>query len=159
MDFEKLKQWMEIARKYQSGDFWNGMLDQSSFNQFMRENMDMGANAATNPLGQRPNKSNYPFIDIYMTDLEVIVLADLAGFKKEEIQVSVSGNKLLIKGTSSPIAGGQPIVQERNQGPFQRIIDLPEPTDSNQIKAKFQNGLLTLTYKRLYIQEERVPIE
>ncbi|KAB2331506.1 Hsp20/alpha crystallin family protein [Cytobacillus depressus] len=165
MDFEKLKQWMEVARKYQSGDFWNGMLDQSSFNQFMKENMDMGSsagpgpNAGANSLGRRPYNSKFPSIDIYMTDLEIIVLADLAGYKKEDLQVSVSGNKLLLKGTSSPIVSGQAIVQERNQGAFQRIIDLPEPTDSNQIKAKFQNGLLTLTYKRLYIQEETVPIE
>ncbi|MEH7392656.1 Hsp20/alpha crystallin family protein [Bacillus sp. JJ1503] len=141
------------------------MLDQSSFKQFMKENMDMGPttgispNEAANSLGRRPSNAKFPSVDIYMTDLEVIVLADLAGFKKEDLQVSVSGNKLLLKGTSSLIVSGQAIIQERNQRPFERIIDLPEPTDSNQIKAKFQNGLLILTYKRLYIQEERVPIE
>ncbi|MBU8878542.1 Hsp20/alpha crystallin family protein [Bacillus sp. FJAT-29790] len=157
MDFEKLKQWMELAQKYQSGDFWNGMLDQSSFSQFMKENMDMGP--SSDAKGQPSSRTVYPNIDIYMTDSEVIVLADLAGYAKEDIQVSVSGNKLLLKGMSTPIVGGQPILQERNQGQFQRVIELPEPADTNQIRAKFQNGLLTLTYKRIYLQEERVTIE
>jgi len=159
MDFDKLKQWLELARKYQTGDFWNGIFDQSTLNQFMKENMDMGTSgpeSSANPFSQNPT---FPKVDIYMTDSEIIILADLAGFKKEDLHVSVSGNKLLIKGTASPIAGIQPILQERFQGPFQRTVDLPEPTDSNRIKAAFKDGLLTLTYKRLNIQEERVPIE
>ena len=157
MDFDKLRQWMELAKKYQSGDFWGGMLDQSSFQQFMKENMDMGPSG--DPTGQRMMKSTFPNTDIYINDFEVIVIADLPGYKKEDLHVSVSGNKLLLKGSAVPLIAGEPILQERVQGPFQRIIELPEPTESNGIKARFQNGLLTLSYKRKYMQEEKITID
>lgn len=156
MDFDKLKEWMELAKKYQSGDFWNGMLDQSSFNQFMKDSMEMPSNE---PSGQRTMKNQYPSIDIYINEFEVIIIADLPGYKKEDLHVSVSGNKLLLKGSSVPIVAGEPVLQERIQGQFQRIIELPEATESSQIKAKFHNGLLTLTYKRKYIAEEKVIID
>ncbi|WP_066288244.1 Hsp20/alpha crystallin family protein [Bacillus sp. FJAT-29937] len=157
MDFDKFKQWMELAKKYQSGDFWNGMLDQSSFQQFMKENMDMASN--NEPPAQTSMNNNFPNTDIYINEFEVIIIADLPGFKKENLHVSISGNKLLLKGTSVPIITGQPVLQERVQGEFQRIIELPEPTESNQVKAKFQNGILILTYKRKYIYEEKVIID
>ncbi|MBS4223156.1 Hsp20/alpha crystallin family protein [Lederbergia citrea] len=159
MDFDKLRQWMELAQKYQSGDFWNGMLDQSSFTQFMKDNMDMGQQSEPKAQSSTTTSTQFPKVDIYMTESEVVVIAELAGYEKENLHISVSGNKLLLKGTSTPIIIGQPVLQERNEGQFQRIIELPEPTYSNQIKARFQNGLLTLTYSRKYFQEERVAID
>lgn len=159
MDFDKLKQWLELTQKYQSSDFWGSMLDQSSFNQFLKDNMGTSSPSKPSPPSPPETDSIYPSIDIYITDSEVILLAELAGYRKEDLHISVSGNKLLLKGTSIPIAVGQPVLQERKQGPFQRLIELPEPTESGQIKAKFQNGLLTLTYIRRYFPEERVIIE
>ncbi|MCR2822399.1 Hsp20/alpha crystallin family protein [Lederbergia panacisoli] len=160
MDFDKLKQWMELAQKYQSGDFWNNMMNQSSFGQFMNDSMDMsGGPSQSEKTNQPQHSTTFPKIDIYITDTEVTVIAELAGYEKENLHISVSGNKLLLKGTSTPIIMGQPVLQERNEGQFQRIIELPEPTFSNQIRAKLQNGLLILTYKRKYFQEERVPID
>jgi len=160
MDFDKLKQWMELAQKYQTGDFWNNMMNQSSFGQFMNESMDMSEGPSPSEKTNQPqNPSTFPKIDIYITETEVVVIAELAGYEKENLQISVSGHKLLLKGTSTPIIIGQPVHQERNEGQFQRIIELPEPTYSNQIRAKLQNGLLTLIYKRNYFQEERVSID
>ncbi|MBS4195454.1 Hsp20/alpha crystallin family protein [Lederbergia citri] len=160
MDFEQLKQWMELAQKYQSGDFWSSMMNQSSFGQFMNDTVgpDPSKSENTVPPQQNQNKT-FPKIDIYMTDTEVTVIAELAGYEKENIHISVSGNKLLLKGTSTPVIFGHVVQQERYEGQFQRIIELPEPTYSNQIKAKLHNGLLTLSYKRKYFQEERVPID
>lgn len=154
MDFEKLKQWMDMAQKYQSGNFWNGLFDQSSFNQFMKETID--ASSGTAPSS---NDTSYPKTDVYITDTEIIVIAELAGYTKENIHISVSGDKLMLRGEPSHMITGQPVVQERHRGPFKRIIELPEPTFSNRIKAKFQNGLLILKYERKYYEEERVKID
>jgi HSP20 family protein len=154
MDFDKLKQWMEMAQKYQSGSFWNGLFDQSSFHKFMKETMDAPTGTAPPSFG-----ASFPSVDIYATDTEVIVVAELAGYTKENLHISVSGNKLLLKGASSHMIAGQPVMQERHQGPFERLIELPEPAFSNQVKATFRNGLLTLTYKRNHYEEEKVTIE
>jgi HSP20 family protein len=163
MDFDKLMQWMDIAKKYQTSDFWNGVFDQSSFSQFMKENMDTDKGPGPFPEPQAEQKqtrgSSFPAIDIYLTEAEVLLVADLAGYRKENLQVSVSGAKLQLKGSLNPIVTGKPILQERSHGEFQRVVELPEPTDSTQIHAKFENGLLVLSYKRHYNQEERVNIE
>ena len=73
--------------------------------------------------------------------------------------MSVSGTKLLIKGSDARVFIGEPVQQERQHGAFQRIIQLPEPTFPNQIRAKFNNGLLIITYTRQFRKEENVPIE
>ena len=159
MDFDKLKQWMELAQKYQSGDFWSNMMNQSSFAQFMNDTMDTNGGPSTAENHQPQNSTTFPKIDIYMTDTEVTIVAELAGYEKENLHISVSGNRLLLKGTSTPVIFGHAVLQERKEGQFQRIIELPEPTYSNQIRAKLHNGLLTLTYNRKYFQEERVAID
>ncbi|RFU60559.1 Hsp20/alpha crystallin family protein [Peribacillus glennii] len=156
MDFEKIMQWMELAKKYQTTDFWNSVFDQSTMSQFMN---DSGENST--PFNPSPNSSrnqNFPYIDIYMNEEDIILVADLAGYKKEDLQVSVSGNKLMLKGSLKQYVTGQPIIQERNHGDFQRIITLPEPAEPSLIQAKFENGLLILTYRRQFNEEQPVNI-
>lgn len=157
MDFDKIMKWMELAKMQQTSDFWNAFADQSSFNQFMKENGNMGS--SSEPEVKKTPQNKFPPIDIYMTETDIIILADLAGYLKENLQVSISGAKLLIKGTMAAFISGQPILQERIGGEFQRVVDLPEPTDISQIRAKFENGLLIVSYRRIFGQEEHVNIE
>lgn len=157
MDMNKILQWMDLAKKYQTTDFWNEIFEQPSFNEFMNNNMDSGQ------MGESPmdfkKGIKFPPTDIYITDEEILLILDLAGYTKENIQLSVSGTKLLIKGSESKVFIGEPVQQERHHGAFERIIQLPEPTFPNQIRAKFNNGLLLITYTRQFRKEEDVPIE
>jgi HSP20 family protein len=156
LDFEKLKQWMEIAQKYHSGDFWNNVFDQDSATKFMQE---MGGEE-TKEKQERKNIPNFPRTDIYLTDSQVIILIELPGFRKEDIQLFVSGNQLVVKGSGKlPITPVFTIQNERMYGEFQRTIELPEPTEGKNIKARFDNGLLILSYMRKYGNEERIIIE
>ncbi len=82
MDFDKLMQWMEFAKKYQTNDFWNGVFDQTAFNEFMKENMDM--NAPDSYQAPQASKSNFPPVDIYVTRHEIIIIADLPGYLKRK---------------------------------------------------------------------------
>lgn len=123
----------------------------------MKENMDM--NVQDSHQAPQPPRSNFPPIDIYVTPHEIIVIADLPGYLKENLHVSVSGSRLLLKGSPHPLITGQPVVQERPSGDFNRIIELPEPTDAHHLRAKFENGLLILSYHRQFFQEERIHIE
>lgn len=157
MDMDKFLQWMELAKKYQTGNFWSEIFDQSSFDEFMKNN-DF-ARAGMSQAEEVPRESNFPSTDIYITDGEVILISDIAGYMKEEIQVSVSGTKILIKGFNNRVIPGELVQQERFHGAFERVIQLPEPAYPNQIKAKFNNGLLIVSYKRQFINEEHVPIE
>ena len=40
MDMNKILQWMDLAKKYQTTDFWNEIFEQSSFDEFMKNNSD-----------------------------------------------------------------------------------------------------------------------
>ncbi|WP_026695166.1 Hsp20/alpha crystallin family protein [Peribacillus kribbensis] len=159
MDFQKLMQWMEAAKKYQSQDFWSGIFDQSSFEHFMK-NMASDENPQ-NAKGQTSPapRDDFPPVDVYIAGAEIILLADLAGYNKEDLDISVSGSRLLISGTRSPLVNGTAVIQERFTGDFKRTIQLPEPTDSSQIRAKFRNGLLMIAYPRQHTYEERINID
>ena len=157
MDMNKILQWMDLAKKYQTTDFWNEIFDQSTFKEFMKNSKNSGE-AGESPFEPGQGKK-FPPTDIYITDEEVLLISDLAGYAKEDIQLSVSGTKLLIKGNNNRMMAGEPVQQERHHGAFQRIIPLPEPTYPNQIRAKFNNGLLFISYKRQFRNEEHVPIE
>ena len=157
MDMNKILQWMDLAKKYQTTDFWNEIFEQSSFDEFMKNNSDFWQ-AGESPLEPRQGKT-FPPTDIYITDEEVLLISDLAGYVKENIQLSVSGTKLLIKGNNNQVNKGEPVQKERYHGAFERMIQLPEPTYPNQIRAKFHNGLLIVSYKRQFRNEEQVPIE
>ncbi|WP_458414638.1 Hsp20/alpha crystallin family protein [Schinkia sp. CFF1] len=160
MDMDKLLQWMELAKKYQASNFWSDIFDQAPFDEFMRNNDTAEAEPGEPPLGNNLTRGGkFPPTDIYVTDEEVLVIANLAGYMKEEIELSVSGTKLLIKGSNNRVLPGEPVQQERFHGTFERIIQLPEPTYPDQIRAKFNNGLLLVTYKRQFKNEQYVPID
>lgn len=151
MDFEKIKQWMEMTQKYQNGKFWETIFDGNLFD-------EDAENGEARPL--KTNTSHkYPKTDIYVTETDVILLMEIPGAVKEDIVLSVSGTKLSIKGVlQPPMINGASVLNERKYGEFQRNIDLPEPVDSKDIYAQFHNGLLTVSYPRKYTREEHVMI-
>ena len=157
MDMNKFSQWMDLAKKYQTGDFWDGIFDQSSFDEWMKTQFD--PNQSSDTARKSEKRKNFPPTDIIVTDREILVLFDLAGYVKEHIHLSVSGTKLLIKGNNHQLMAGEVIQQERYHGPFERVIQLPEPTFPDQIRAKFTNGLLYVSYQRQFLKEEQVNIE
>ncbi|WP_338753689.1 Hsp20/alpha crystallin family protein [Bacillus sp. FJAT-52991] len=140
MDFEKFKQWMNFAQHYQSGDFWNNIFDQS------KTTTDRSI-------------ENFPPVDVYIEDSRVIILIELSGLTKNDIQVSVSGTTLTIQGQVKSFFNASPVLQERYYGEFKRTIQLPEPVEGRNVSAKFYHGLLFLSYFRTYAKEEHIFIE
>lgn len=157
MDMNKILQWMDLAKKYQSNDFWNGIFEQPSFDEFIKSNLDFAPGGEAN--SEARQEKIFPPTDICLTDEEVLLIADLPGFVKEDIQLSVSGTKLLIKGSKEKLLTGDVVQQERFSGDFQRIIQLPDPPVANSFRAKFSNGQLIVSYKRQFTNVEQVPIE
>jgi len=95
-----------------------------------------------------------PAIDMYQTDNEVVVKASLPGIKADEVQINVTNDMLTIKGetrheeekTSSSQGKGKAWhIREQRWGAFERTIELPTDVKSDQAKADFDNGILTIT--------------
>ena len=89
-----------------------------------------------------------PPIDVHQTDDEVIVTAALPGVKPEDVEVTITGQTLAIRGEfkgDEQIKREQYIYRERRAGSFSRHIELPVRVQGDQAEASFENGVLRLT--------------
>ena len=88
-------------------------------------------------------------VDIYATDTSVVVKAGpLLGVKPEDIDVSIVGDKLTIKGETKPESGADAanyLRRERKFGAFSRTVLIPVPVKADQSSASFKEGMLTIT--------------
>jgi len=94
----------------------------------------------------------YPSVDVSENEDEIKVEADLPGMKKEDIDVNIDGNLLTIKGErkkEEETEGEGYYRSERSYGTFQRTFTLPSNVDTEQVKAKFKNGVLSLSLPKL----------
>ncbi|MBN1483258.1 MAG: Hsp20/alpha crystallin family protein [Chloroflexia bacterium] len=86
-------------------------------------------------------------IDMYETDDHLVVRSDLPGLKPEEVDISITGDTLTIKGEfrSEEEERGDVYMQERCYGRFQRSVALPTGVDSDAAEATFEDGVLKVT--------------
>jgi len=87
-------------------------------------------------------------VDVIETKDNVIVKAAVPGVKPDEIDVSITGDTLTIKGETKAeekFEEGSYLRKERRFGAFQRTLTLPANIVSDKAKAEFENGVLTLT--------------
>lgn len=98
-------------------------------------------------------------VDMFQQDSNVIVKASLPGVKPEDIDISVIGNTLTIKGEvkeEKEIKEEDVIRRERCVGAFSRSMTLPNPVDTSKAQATYENGVLTVS---LPVAEEAKPKE
>ncbi len=89
-----------------------------------------------------------PNVDVIENNDNIVVKAELPGFKPEDIDVRVEGNTLLMQGEGTEETEekeGQYHLHERRQASFARAIPLPTGVNTDKANAEFENGILTLT--------------
>lgn len=90
----------------------------------------------------------FPKMDVIDRDKEVIVKAELPGIEKDDIDISISNNRLLIKAMTrheEKEEKGDFIRQEIRSSEVYRSVQLPGEVDDSKAKTSFKNGLLVLT--------------
>lgn len=86
-------------------------------------------------------------LDIFQTADEIVIVAPIAGVKKEDLSISITDEVLTIKGQrafSFKIATADYFTKECFWGNFSRSVILPEAVDTSKVKASFKNGVLTV---------------
>ncbi len=86
-------------------------------------------------------------IDMYETKDEVIVKAALPGIKPEQVEVTITGDTLTIRGEAkeeSEVKEEDYIRKERRYGSFCRSVTLPDGLKTDKAEATFEHGVLTL---------------
>lgn len=98
----------------------------------------------------RENKDSYVF------------KADLPGIKKEDLEVSLTGNRLTITGKrehEKETKDDTFYTYEREYGSFTRAFTLPEGIDTEHVKTELKDGVLTMVVpKKPEAQAKKIPI-
>jgi len=95
---------------------------------------------------ERPERRWRLPLDVYTTPEEIVIVASLPGLTPEEVNITIDGDRLTIRGElRPPLENVDYLFQERAYGPFSRTLTLNVPVDTDQAEATFENGVLTLT--------------
>jgi HSP20 family protein len=114
----------------------------------LREAMDRLFNDAFTPSLGATGGWQAPAVDLYQTDDEVVVKASLPGLKSDDVQISVTGDMLSLKGEfrqENEKKERAYHMREQRYGAFERTLALPTAVVSDKAKAEFENGILTIT--------------
>ncbi|MGH2593628.1 MAG: Hsp20/alpha crystallin family protein [Anaerolineae bacterium] len=98
--------------------------------------------------GWMPFDSLQLALDVIDSKDDVIVKATLPGVKPEDLDITLSGDILTIKGerkAEHKTEGANYIRQERRYGAFERALTLPTQVVADKARTEFENGVLTLT--------------
>ena len=99
-----------------------------------------------------------PAVDIYSTaDRELVLKAELPDMKQDEIDLTVEGTTLTLRGErklDANVTKDQFHRIERSFGSFSRSFDLPPSVDAGKVTAVYNAGILTV---RLPLREEAKP--
>jgi HSP20 family protein len=96
----------------------------------------------------RRQESWLPAVDVYDTKEAVVLKAELAGMRPEEIEIEVDDNVLTIKGErrfEEKVDEERYYRVERRFGSFQRSLALPQGVRGDEINAAYDDGVLTVT--------------
>ncbi len=94
-------------------------------------------------------------LDVYMTDEDLVVNALVPGLDPDEVDITIEGDTLTIKGEiTGPLDNVNYVIQERPCGRFERTLRLNIPVQADKAEATFEKGVLTLTIPK---QEEIKP--
>jgi HSP20 family protein len=99
-----------------------------------------------------PEMPAMPSVDVIDRDDEVVVRAGVPGYKKEDIEISVSDSSLTIKGetkTEEKEEKGDYYRCEISRGAFTRTVELPAAVDDSKAKASMKDGMLELTLPKV----------
>lgn len=86
-----------------------------------------------------------PNTDVYLTNGGMVIKVELAGMKREDLELTVEGSQLRISGVrrdGSRSGQCKFVLMEINYGRFESLIELPTGYDLSNARASYQNGFL-----------------
>lgn len=100
---------------------------------------------------EHPLTQEFPLVNAWVGEGDVIVTAELPGVDPQKVEVSVVGDTLTISGAREGAAlkaGETYHRQERSHGRFTRTLQLPFPVETDKVEARYEKGILRMTLPR-----------
>jgi HSP20 family protein len=98
-----------------------------------------------------------PAVDVFETDQNIVVKAELPGVDPKDVEIRVENNTLFLKGQrkfENEVKEENYHRIERSYGSFTRTFELPGSIDAEKVSAEYKSGVLTLTLPK---REEAKP--
>ena len=89
----------------------------------------------------------YPPVNVLNGSDDLIVQCEVAGVGKDNINISITGDTLMVRGNKPSSADEREVRfqrRERGSGDFSRTIVLPDKVDADRVEAKLTDGVLTI---------------
>ncbi|MGA7729822.1 MAG: Hsp20/alpha crystallin family protein [Chloroflexia bacterium] len=106
----------------------------------------------------RPGASTFPATNMWLNEEGAVLTAELPGVKLEDLEISVVGATLTLKGarhTQQLAEGDIWHRRERGTGRFTKVLELPFRVEANQVGATLKNGVLSINLPRAQADRPR----
>ena len=93
----------------------------------------------------------YPSVNVWTTENEAYLTAELPGMEASDLDISVLGQKVTLSGKRQPREMNENERlhrRERLSGTFTRTLQMPFRVDAEKVGAQLENGVLTVTLPR-----------
>ncbi len=100
-----------------------------------------------------------PPVDIYERRESLVLLVDLPGLKREDIEVQVESDTVTIQGERAPRGRADSIRVERPSGQFHRSFRIGVPIGTGEVRASYRDGVLEISLPKALPGPARVPID
>jgi len=92
----------------------------------------------------------YPPLNVFRKGDDFVIVAEVPGIKKSDLEVQVKGNSIRLAGTKSVTYPDKASLHRRERlgGRFDRAVTLPVEIDANGVKAECRDGVLALFLPR-----------
>jgi HSP20 family protein len=100
----------------------------------------------------------YPAVNVWTNEDEAVVSAELPGIESKDIDISVKGRTLTVKGAGKAEKEEEKaayLKRERWTGEFSRRLELPFDVEAGKVKAAYKNGVLTITLPKAESEKPR----
>ncbi|MBL8826484.1 MAG: Hsp20/alpha crystallin family protein [Planctomycetaceae bacterium] len=96
---------------------------------------------------QAGGKVSCPPVNVWEQEGEFVAEIDLPGYRQEDLEISVMGPELSLKGRrqSAAVEGVTYLRQERTDNEFARTLRMPADIDAEKVSASLENGVLRVT--------------
>src|SRR5208282_6615619 len=104
-----------------------------------------------------------PAIESYVKDGNLVIRADVPGLEPKDVEVSILGNVLTIKGerkSEKEVKKEDYLRREVSYGAFERRMSLPQGAATDKVKATFKNGVIEITVPLAKeVAVKKIPLE
>lgn len=92
----------------------------------------------------------YPPVNVFRKGDDFVILAEIPGLKKSELDIQVKDSSIRVSGTKLVSYGDKASLhrRERSAGQFSRAFTIPVRIDADRVKAEYRDGILALYLPR-----------